>query len=94
MRLLKNRGRNFAMVHRLCAARAAQRMTPWMHQITKADIVISVGRGLIMAAAIIGAVYCFGNWYFGGDGLDAWFHPDDQIATSINGAVAPSSVTQ
>jgi hypothetical protein len=63
-----------------------------MHQITKADIVISVGRGLIMAAAIVGATYYFGSWYLGGEGLEALFHGvDDKIAVSVESAITPTT---
>lgn len=63
-----------------------------MHQITKADIVISVGRGLIMAAAIVGAAYYFGSWYLGGEGLEALFHGvDDQIAASVESTTTPKT---
>lgn len=63
-----------------------------MHQITKADIVISVGRGLIMAAAIVGATYYFGSWYLGGEGLEALFHgADDKLAVSVESALTPSA---
>ncbi|WP_398483417.1 hypothetical protein [Tardiphaga sp.] len=63
-----------------------------MHQLTKADIVISVGRGLIMAAAIVGATYYFGSWYLGGEGLEALFHGvDDQIAVSVESAITPTT---
>ena len=63
-----------------------------MHQITKADIAISVGRGLIMAAAIVGATYYFGSWYLGGEGLEALFHSvDDHLATSVESALTPST---
>lgn len=63
-----------------------------MHQITKADIVISVGRGLIMAAAIVGATYYFGSWYLGGEGLEALFHGlDDNLAISVESALTPSA---
>jgi hypothetical protein len=63
-----------------------------MHQITKADIVISVGRGLIMAAAIVGATYYFGSWYLGGEGLEALFHGvDDKLAVSVESAITPTT---
>lgn len=63
-----------------------------MHQITKADIVISVGRGLIMAAAIVGATYYFGSWYLDGEGLEALFHGvDDKIAASVESAITPTT---
>ena len=63
-----------------------------MHQITKADIVISVGRGLIMAAAIVGATYYFGSWYLGGEGLEALFHgADDHIAASVESSMTPKT---
>jgi len=63
-----------------------------MHQITKADIVISVGRGLIMAAAIVGATYYFGSWYLGGEGLEALFHGvDDKIAVSVESTITPTT---
>lgn len=63
-----------------------------MHQLTKADIVISVGRGLIMAAAIVGATYYFGSWYLGGEGLEALFHGvDDKIAASVDSAMTPTA---
>jgi hypothetical protein len=63
-----------------------------MHRITKADIVISVGRGLIMAAAIVGATYYFGSWYLGGEGLEALFHGvDDKIAVSVESAITPTT---
>jgi hypothetical protein len=63
-----------------------------MHQITKADIVISVGRGLIMAAAIVGATYYFGSWYLGGEGVEALFHGvDDKIAASVDSAMTPTA---
>ena len=65
-----------------------------MHQITKADVVISVGRGLIMAAAIVGATYYFGSWYLGGEGLEALFHGvDDQIASTVDSAISAKSET-
>ena len=63
-----------------------------MHQITKADIVISVGRGLIMAAAIVGATYYFGSWYLGGEGLEALFHgADDHIAATVESTMTPKT---
>jgi hypothetical protein len=63
-----------------------------MHRITKADIVISVGRGLIMAAAIVGATYYLGNWYFGGDGLDSLFrNVDDRITAQFDGTIVPTT---
>ncbi|QUS41087.1 hypothetical protein RPMA_21245 [Tardiphaga alba] len=63
-----------------------------MHQITKADVVISVGRGLIMAAAIVGATYYFGSWYLGGEGLEALFHGvDDKIAVSIESTITTTT---
>lgn len=63
-----------------------------MHQITTADIVISVGRGLIMAAAIVGATYYFGSWYLGGEGLEALFHGvDDKLAVSVESAMTPTT---
>jgi hypothetical protein len=63
-----------------------------MHQITRADIVISVGRGLIMAAAIVGATYYFGSWYLGGEGVEALFHgADDHIAASVESTMTPKT---
>ena len=63
-----------------------------MHQITKADIVISVGRGLIMAAAIVGATYYFGSWYLGGEGLEALVHgADDHLAATVESTMTPKT---
>lgn len=63
-----------------------------MHQLTKADIVISISRGLMLAAVITGAVYYAGSWYLGSEGLDGLYRSlDDHIAASVERAVAPKS---
>jgi hypothetical protein len=46
------------------------------HKVTKADIVFSVGRGLVMAAAIIGATYFLGSWYLGGSDLESIYQTE------------------
>jgi hypothetical protein len=71
---------------------AAARRKFLMPQITKADIVISVGRGLIMAGAIIGATYYIGSWYFAGSDLDAIYQSmDDGVTPVIAHAAAPGA---
>lgn len=54
-----------------------------MHRITKADIIFSVGRGLIMAAAIVGATYFLGSWYFGDSDPDTIYQSQDSQTTSL-----------
>jgi hypothetical protein len=62
-----------------------------MHKITRADIVFSIGRGLIMAAAIIGASYFLGSWYFGASDLDAIYQStDDSLVPLVAHATAPT----
>jgi len=63
-----------------------------MHKITKADIVISVGRGLIIAAAIVGATYFLGSWYLGGTDLDSIYQSmDESSSPRIEHATASAS---
>jgi hypothetical protein len=62
-----------------------------MHKITKADIFFSVGRGLIIAAAIIGATYFIGTWYLGASDLDSIYQSLDGTLTShVEHAAAPA----
>jgi hypothetical protein len=73
-----------------------QKITP--HKVTTADIVFSVGRGLVMAAAIIGATYFLGSWYLGGSDLDSVYQTEsygDASATPrIEHATAPGTTEE
>lgn len=66
-----------------------------MHKITKADIVFSVGRGLIMAAAIIGAAYFLGSWYLGGNDLETIYQSvDGSLSPRVEHATAPTAAEE
>lgn len=58
----------------------------FMHKITKADIVFSVGRGLVMAAAVIGATYFLGSWYLGGNDFDSLYQTETYSDASTSDA--------
>jgi hypothetical protein len=63
-----------------------------MHKITKADIVVSIGRGLIMAAAIVAATYFIGSWYFGGSNMEAIYSGvEESFTPRIEHANAPGT---
>jgi amino acid transporter len=68
------------------------------HKVTKADIVFSVGRGLVMAAAVIGATYFLGSWYLGGSDFDSIYqtetYSDATTTPRIEHATAPGTTTE
>jgi hypothetical protein len=68
------------------------------HKVTKADIVFSVGRGLVMAAAIIGATYFLGSWYLGGSDLESIYqtesYNDASTTPRIEHATAPGTTEE
>jgi amino acid transporter len=72
------------------------KVTP--NKVTKADIVFSVGRGLVMAAAIIGATYFLGSWYLGGNDFDAIYqtesYSDATPTARIEHATAPDTAEE
>jgi hypothetical protein len=66
-----------------------------MHKIRKADIVVSVGRGLIIAAAIVGATYYLGSWYLGGNDLETIYQSmDNGFTPRVEHATAPAAVEE
>ncbi|KAA0075149.1 hypothetical protein [Tardiphaga sp. P9-11] len=62
------------------------------HKVTKADIVFSVGRGLVMAAAVIGATYFLGSWYLGGNDFDSLYQTETYSDASTSDASATPRV--
>lgn len=66
-----------------------------MQKITKADIIFLVCRGLILAAAIIGATYVIGSWYLGANAFETIYQSaDDTMTPPVEHATAPSAASE